>query len=213
MPVKKIEQIKPNLFLGIWQITESIGELKDIYTPFTSIKEKNIKNQNKLKEHYAALCILKTLVENQNLTYHGLAFHDSGKPFLKNNSSLNISITHSYPYAAVCLSDKLVGVDIEHYQERLIRLKHKYLSPVESKEIKDNLHKLTHAWAAKEALYKLKGKPVKDYGLNLSLTTFHFNANQQNYGSVEFGQNKIEAELFYLEESDFSCVIAEEITQ
>ncbi len=61
---------------------------------------------------------------------------DHGKPYLV-NFDYEISLSHSYDYAAVMISkDKKVGVDIELMKEKIDLIKHKFLSVEELKASK-----------------------------------------------------------------------------
>ena len=210
MPVKKIENIKQNLFLGIWQITESAEELKALYLPFFSAKEFKIKNEKKLREHYAALCILKKTVEHAKIKFEGVDFYSSGKPYLIHNSSLHISISHSYPYAAVALSHVPVGVDIEAYQNKLIRLIPKYLSKDESLQTGLNVSRLSMAWAIKEALYKIKGETVNDYAKDLKIEQYSFISGEKGLARITIKDKSISSHFISYLENDYVCALAEE---
>lgn len=78
----------------------------------------------------------------------------SGKPLITNG---HISISHSQNTVAIGFcKNKTIGIDIEHYSEKIKRITPKFLSQKEQKtfDCKD-LTTLTTMWSIKEAVYKL----------------------------------------------------------
>jgi len=139
--------------LGVWRVEESEERLKEIvggdYFPGLS----RISHPRRRLEWLAARSLLK------EFGYIGLVkYHPSRRPFLADSRS-HISISHSYPFVAVILSnDFLVGIDIEYYNRPFTSVTHKYLSEREKKWIDTNDNKiLALVWSAKEAIYKLPG--------------------------------------------------------
>lgn len=75
----------------------------------------------------------------------------SGKPFLEQGGY--ISISHTWGYAALLLSDaELLGVDIEYRSDRVERIASRFIRTDETALTTDE--KLL-VWSAKEAVYKL----------------------------------------------------------
>lgn len=83
-----------------------------------------------------------------------------------------LSITHSFDYAAVLVSNThQVAVDFEKYDPRIERVKFKFASDKELKfALDDKL--LTILWSAKETLYKFYSKKQVIFKTNLSLEPF-----------------------------------------
>lgn len=81
----------------------------------------------------------------------------NGAPFLEGNNAgnLHISISHSRTQAAVAISPRPVGIDIEDYREQLQRVKKRFLSADELVVYENDNELLLKAWCAKEAIYKL----------------------------------------------------------
>ncbi|MBQ0741343.1 4'-phosphopantetheinyl transferase superfamily protein, partial [Aquimarina celericrescens] len=73
----------------------------------------------------------------------------------------HISITHSFEFTGVIVSDKKVGIDIEKQREKIKLIAPKFTPIEEYKALGDGedlIRKLTIVWGAKESLYKLYGK-------------------------------------------------------
>ncbi len=90
-----------------------------------------------------------------------------GKPFL-NSENCHISLSHSHDMLAVIVnSEEATGVDIELIRDKVLKIKHKFLSEKELKFAGENVEKLIVYWACKEALYKLYGMKEVDFIENL----------------------------------------------
>jgi 4'-phosphopantetheinyl transferase len=89
-------------------------------------------------------------------------FYDSyGKPHLKDGK--HISITHSFEYSGVIISDKPVGIDIEKQRPKIEIIAKKFVN-YEFNYLNGNspnyMRKLTVIWCVKESLYKLFATPA-----------------------------------------------------
>lgn len=115
-----------------------------------------------------------------------LAHRDTGEPYVvKGTEELNISISHSHNRLCLAHSTKRmgsnvrkVGVDVENVQERLFRLKDKYLTPSEQSSLEPDALNLTLCWCAKEAVYKIVGSAAGYMGENIVLHTGQICGNQ-----------------------------------
>ena len=97
--------------IGVWQITETEEELKELSsTPSDEMEEISfIRSESLRKQRLAVRALLNTLFDEKVYLSH----HDNGKPYLENNP-VNISITHTEKYVAVILhEEENVGIDIE----------------------------------------------------------------------------------------------------
>ena len=103
------------------------------------------------REHEAVYRLLEQLCGGPVEVEH----EPSGKPYLK-NSTWHVSISHTKGYAAVALHpDCEVGIDIEHYTDRVCRVQTKFLSSEELAGVDgENVGQLLVYWCAKEAVYK-----------------------------------------------------------
>ncbi len=106
-----------------------------------------------------------------------LIYTSEGRPLL---SDRHISISHSKTHLCVALSKtQEIGVDIEEIQPRLLRVKDRFLNPIEREEIGDDLALLAITWSAKEAIYKIAGAKAGAIGEHITLksvNTKHFSA-------------------------------------
>lgn len=91
---------------------------------------------------------------NEVMPGHTIAYEATGAPVLA-DTGVKISITHSYPFAGIALSQTAIGLDIERIQPKFLKVAHKFLNAEELRLFSDDAEKLTTAWAVKEALYKI----------------------------------------------------------
>lgn len=114
---------------------------------FEKIKEYH---PTKLKELLLVRKILKSVLPDHKILYRGR------EPFLEPND-YEISVTHSFPFAAFAFSKKKVGIDIEPFNEKIIRIQDKFLQKEERGFIEKDkeVAYLTVIWSLKESLYKI----------------------------------------------------------
>ncbi|ACU07023.1 Siderophore (Surfactin) biosynthesis regulatory protein [Flavobacteriaceae bacterium 3519-10] len=104
----------------------------------------------KLKELLLVRKILKSVLPEHKILYNGRM------PYLEPRD-YEISITHSFPYAALAISKHKVGIDIEPFNPKILKIQHKFLKDEEAGFIEENKETayLTVIWSLKESLYKI----------------------------------------------------------
>lgn len=115
-------------------------------------------NWDKVKDYHPKklleiLMIRKIL--HQKLPNHKILYRDR-EPYLV-PSRYHISISHAFPYAVLAFSKAKIGVDIERFSEKILRVKDKFTQAEEQNFIpkKEEIKYLTAIWSIKESLYKL----------------------------------------------------------
>lgn len=151
--------------LGVWQITETEEELRNLTSiPNDELEEISyIKSESLRKQKLAVRALLDVLFDEKVYLSH----HDNGKPYIENNA-INISITHTDKYVAVLLNDsEEVGIDCESLDRDFSAVEKMALSEDEKEDLEDDetrSHQLALYWCAKEAIYK----KMSQYNLNFS---------------------------------------------
>lgn len=111
--------------------------------------------------------VLRQLLND--VTVAALAYTGERKPFLQNRSE-HISISHSHDKLVVMVDEQQnCGVDIELVRDKVLGIRHKYLSQMEQDLAGTNVELLITYWAAKETLYKIYGKKGLDFAKHLSV--------------------------------------------
>ena len=149
MPLKSVENIAPDVYLGMWNITESVDDfllrcgnaavLEIIIAGYTS--------EQRRREVLAVRMLLDEMIG----TNVDLLHDESGCPYLSNG--MNIGISHTKGFASVIVSPgRKVAVDVEYMSDRVRKVAARMLRTDESA---DTLLGLLLHWCVKETLYKL----------------------------------------------------------
>lgn len=179
MPLYKTITLANNAKLLIWKIEESFEALATgiSLTPHCKNRVTGMKSDL----HRRGFMSVRHLLANVGYTDFDLFYDNEGKPHLKDGK--HISITHSYTFAAIIISDIEVGIDIEKQRSKIIRIAHKFTPLEEYRTLANDdaiIRKLTIVWGAKEALYKSFAHPgisfrehiyVEDFRLDTTTTT------------------------------------------
>jgi len=196
MPLYKTITVNSATKVLIWKIEESFDTLlKNI-----ELTAKNTGRLNGMKSihHQKGFLSIRHLLAIEGYTDYDLYYDTNGKPHLKNE--LNISITHSFIFSAIILSDNKVGIDVEKKRDKILRIAHKFTSVknFDKSSLTYKIRKLTAIWCAKESLYKgfnsaglsfLNHIHVEDFGLDEKGTTAiaDFNNKTESY-NVRFNE-------------------------
>lgn len=135
-----------------------------------------------------------------------LCYTPVGKPYLA-NESCHISISHSHDKLVIVLNtETTTGVDIELIRDKVLRIKHKFLSAEELKDAGEDAEKLIIYWACKEALYKLYGKKEVDFIAHLYIHPFVKNATGTLTGEINLTSFRKKIKLHYEKIEDYMLV-------
>lgn len=183
MPLIHLKNTSEECCWGVWKISETIEELSnllDIEPSYLGFLD-NISHPQKKKESLAARVVIKQILKTWNIHFEGIVKDGHEKPFLP-HTDWHISMSHTKDYAVGIVHKRLkVGIDLEAERPKLNRVAHKFLSPPEIQSTQQNLLKLTIAWVAKEALYKMNGK--KQLSLRQDMLILPF--IPENQGTLE----------------------------
>ena len=191
------KELENEAVIGVWQITETEEELKELSsTPSDEMEEISfIRSESLRKQRLAVRALLNTLFDDKVYLSH----HDNGKPYLENNP-VNISITHTEKYVAVILhEEENVGIDIESLDRDFSAVEKKALSEDEIDDLEDDKRneQLAIYWCAKEAVFKLLSRYNVDFAEQIEIERFR----PRGEGELEatFSSKKDEEEEFDLE--------------
>lgn len=86
-----------------------------------------------------------------------IRYEPTGKPVLYPHG--HISFSHSTHHIVVYKSANACGVDLEQLNERVLRIRHKYINETEQKYLtSESVDDLIRLWSAKEAMFKVYGR-------------------------------------------------------
>lgn len=184
MPLILHQKIDLKTFIGVWHIQEPLDWFEAQIT-ISKEEQEEIKtlSPRKCLEWYAGRWLLCVLLNDKD---RKICLKDEyGKPYLV-NSEIKISISHSADKAAVIISNLPVGIDIQYFTEKVIRIESRFMSEIEKSclSIPFKLEHLHAFWGAKESLYKAYGKRQLDFRANILIKPFEYieaGANTQGW--------------------------------
>lgn len=183
--------------LGLWNIAESVDELLKI----KRVSKKNLSllnsfsNDHRKKEWLVSRILAEQITQKKNIQ---IIYDEYSKPFLK-DSKYHISLSHSHTFLAVIIDKKKTGIDIELIKPNVLKIKEKFTSVKELKEIgKENcLEKLTLYWCVKESLYKYYGKKKLTFKEHLIIEPFVYSEKGKLMARIHHTTMKKKFELNY----------------
>jgi phosphopantetheinyl transferase len=174
MPVVKLDKIGSNAYWCLWEITETVDDLRRKVTLSEHGKAEieSIHHPVKRKEGLAARMCVQEIMLLIDKSYKGLYKDEYDKPHLI-GLDYNVSLAHSFPFATAIVHRKLpVGIDIEKPVDKLLRISNRFLSTEEQADAGTDLKKLCIYWTAKEAIYKLNGKNGLSFRRDIKIYPF-----------------------------------------
>jgi 4'-phosphopantetheinyl transferase len=190
---------------AIWKIEESAEELyKQLQLKDHEIEYLEKLNNGKRSLHWLSTRVLLRKMLNTS-EYIDCRIDEHGKPYLVNFPH-QISLSHSYDYAAVMISeDKPVGIDIELIKNKIERIAKKFLDGNELGFI-DPANAIEHlyvCWCAKEAVYKLHGKNNISFLADIHLKPFSFKQAGSFKAFLALKNKQLEYEVHYEKFNDY----------
>ena len=206
MPLYKSLTIDKNTKVLIWKIEESFADLSDgiSLTKPNQIRVDSMKSEL----HQRGFLSVRHLLKEVGLVDSDLIYDEFGKPHLKNGK--HISITHSFTFSGIIISDIPVGIDIEMQRDKILKIAHKFTPFQEYKTIANHaalISKLTIVWGAKESLYKIYGKKKLRFLEHIYIEDFKF-ADEKTTGEIRYDGETFSYNVNFLEFEGFTCVYA-----
>lgn len=196
MPLLQQWSIHANATAAIWQIEEP----EDFFSGATGLSPA-INSERRRIEHLAGRFLLQHVAPGFPVGDIQKDEHD--KPRIPGNS-LFFSISHSWPYIAVVVDERLeAGIDIQTWHPRIMAIQHKFLSAAEQAMLAHDHKLVTLAWCAKEAAYKWKGRRGIDFIGHMPISTLDENNNMQ----IIFNLNEASEDISLkgIITQDFAC--------
>jgi len=198
----------PNDFIPIdlflWKLSETEIELNNhIDLSLSSISKLDLIKSSSQRKQFLGV---QNLLKLHNVNNGSLFYDKNGKPHLSNNKF--ISISHSFEYCGVIVSDVKVGLDIEKLRPKILNISKKFISESDWNLIKlSSVENVTKVWTIKEAVFKAFGHKAIDLKKNIIITSIN---KKFNKASVSISINKI-TENYNIEIYNFSqyiCCVA-----
>lgn len=206
MPLYKTITVSPSTTVYIWKITEDLATLSKNIS-LTDHCQNRVDGM-KSTLHQRGFMSVRHLLAAAGYTDHDLYYDALGKPHLHDGNQ--ISITHSYTFSAIIVSDQAVGIDIEMQRDKIIRIADKFTPFEEYRTLANEdaiVRKLTIVWGGKESMYKSYAQQGLSFRQHMYIEDFHFD-DSQTTGTVTFEGKTINYTLYFLEFEGFTCVYA-----
>ena len=206
MPISVINDYVSNDLL-LLKLSEKEIQLNNLVNLSLSSKSRLdlIKSSSQRKQFLG----IQNLLSLHNINNEVLFYDDNGKPHLLNNKF--ISISHSFDYCGVIVSDVKVGIDIEKFRSKILNISKKFVSESDLALIKvSSVENITKVWSIKEAVYKAFGHNKIDFKKNIIIKSVN---KEFNKATVLIFNNEI-SENYSIEIYNFSqyiCCIAKQI--
>ncbi|MUU78577.1 4'-phosphopantetheinyl transferase family protein [Winogradskyella endarachnes] len=203
MPLYKTISVNSQTTVKIWKIDESYDALMQ---PL-DLKPESLKRVLGMKSelHQRGFLSVRHLLREFGYTDQDLFYDENGKPHL--NDGKHISITHSFTFSGVIVSDKEVGIDIEKRRDKITKIAHKfvdyefnYLKPTD----KDYINRLTIIWGIKESLYKLFATPGMLFNKHFLVIPFMME-DGKTVAWIDYNNKKYRYNTAFFEFDEFMC--------
>ncbi len=203
MPLYKSISVNSQTTVKIWKIEESYDDLMSSLDLKTGSLERVLGMKSEL--HQRGFLSVRHLLRAFGYTDQDLFYDKNGKPHLKDGKY--ISITHSFTFSGVIISDKEVGIDIEKQRDKIAIIAKKFVEyefEYLDKDAKDYINKLTVIWGVKESLYKLFSTPGMLFREHFLVIPFTLD-DAETVCWIDYKGLKKKYNANYLEFEGFTC--------
>ena len=207
MPLFKTITPNATTQVYIWKVEESLDVLAENVnlTPHCKARFESMKSEL----HRRGFLSIRHLLHTAGYTDQDLYYTENGKPHLKDGKY--ISITHSYNFTAIIVSDTTeVGIDIEMQRDKILRIASRFTPLKEYRTLANDdavVRKLTIVWGAKESLYKIYGVKGLSFLQHINVTDFDFD-DQKTDAVINYHGSESTYDIDFLEFEGFTCVYA-----
>ncbi|MBR9845079.1 MAG: 4'-phosphopantetheinyl transferase superfamily protein [Algicola sp.] len=203
MPLYKTITPNSQTTVKIWKITESYD---DLIRPL-DLKANSLERVLGMKSelHQRGFLSVRHLLRDFGYTDQDLYYDDKGKPHLKDGKY--ISITHSFTFSGVIISEYEVGIDIEMQRDKIAVIAKKFVDyefQYVSETDEDYIKKLTVIWGIKESLYKLFATPGMLFREHFLVIPFMLE-DKETVAWIDYENKKYRYNTRFLEFEGFTC--------
>lgn len=205
MPLLQKISVDSNSVILIWKITESFNDLFRA----VSLKDNSLARLDGMKSesHQKGFLAVRMLLQESGYTDFDLNYDEFGKPHLKDGK--NISISHSYDFSVIMLSDKNVGIDLELRRDLIKKIARKFADEPFVYECENNsaeyISKLTVIWGIKEAVFKVRNEVGISFKDHVFARPFEMN-QLKTTALLDFIDTKQEFEVHFTEIENYTLV-------
>ena len=203
MPLYKTISVNSQTTVKIWKIEESYDTLFSALDLKPTSLTRVLGMKSEL--HQRGFLSVRHLLREFGYTDQDLFYDDNGKPHLKDGK--HISITHSFTFSGVIISDVEVGIDIEKQRDKIAVIAKKFVDyefQYLSKNNENYIRRLTVIWGIKESLYKLFATPGMLFREHFLVIPFMIE-DLETVCWIDYKMKKYRYNSYFLEFEDFTC--------
>ena len=206
MPLYKTISPNSQTTVKIWKIDESY----DYLIQSIRLSPKSLERVLGMKSnmHQRGFLSVRCLLAEFGYQDSDLFYDENGKPHLQDGKQ--ISITHSFHFSAVIISDLIVGIDVEKQRDKITIIAHKFIG-YEKDYLGEYdagyIEKLTAIWCVKESLYKLFATPGLSFQKHCLVIPFSDN-DDKTIAWIDYKTKKHRYHIRFLEFEGFTCAYA-----
>jgi len=203
MPLYKSITVNSQTTVKIWKIEESYNALM---APL-HLKPESLERVLGMKSqlHHRGFLSVRHVLHEFGYTDQDLYYDINGKPHLKDGK--HISITHSYIFSGVIVSNVAVGIDIEKQRNKIAVIAKKFVD-YESQYLDElnaeYIRKLTVIWGIKESLYKLFTTPGMLFREHFLVIPFELE-DRETVCWIDYKMKKYRYHSYFLEFDGYTC--------
>jgi 4'-phosphopantetheinyl transferase len=205
MPLYKSFNHAEHSKVYIWHVTETYEEL------FNEVKlnDRSLRRVSSMKSeiHQRAFLSVRKLLQHIGLTDFDLYYDDDGKPNLRDGR--HISITHSFEFAAIIISDSIAGIDMEQQRDKIGIIARKFVDHEFTylRKSADYIKMLTVIWGAKEAIFKIRNEVGISFKDHIKVADFQLHDGSCR-ACLQFKDVLIDYNIYFLEVENYMLVYA-----
>jgi 4'-phosphopantetheinyl transferase len=209
MPLHKTINFDISTQIFVWKITESYEQLFNE----VALKDSNLRRLGGMKSqlHQRGFLSVRELLQEAGYNDFDLYYDDFGKPHLEDGK--HISITHSYQFSAIIVSNQRVGIDIELQREKIIKIASKFNDDdhrfLKEDKKEDYIRKLTVIWGAKESIFKIRNERGISFKEHIKVRAFEME-DTLAVAELHFDDIVKDFEIYFEEIENFILVYARE---
>ena len=158
--------------LAVWNIEESEEDLKEKLN--LTLKQRYALTERKTVNGRQGYLAVRSALVSLGISLKDLTSNEEGVPQLPEGFC---SLSHSELYAAAVYAKEQVGIDIEAYRPKILRIAKKFTHKNELTFLNelDQIKALTRLWTAKEAIYKALKKAGLSFSEQIEVMPFDLN--------------------------------------
>ena len=205
MPFYQRINVDDKTAVFVWKITETFDDLfREVSLKDTSLARlEGMKSES----HQKGFMAVRMLLQYNGYTDFDLFYDEFGKPHLKD--CVNISISHSFGFSVIVLSDKNVGIDLELRRDLIKKIAYKFAEEEFVYECENNpaefVSKLTVIWGVKEAVFKVRNEIGISFKDHIFVQAFDMN-DSKTTALLDFNSVKREFLVYFTEIENYTLV-------